>query len=87
MKNKYDISFCLANAVKAHNNNIHGVTKFSPNYLFHNYEDIPKDLIHDRMASSQNYSKKKLNPLIKDSKVLISNVYKREGRNINLKFK
>ncbi len=30
---------------------------------------------------------KKLNPLIKDSKILISNIYKREGRNINLKFK
>ena len=30
---------------------------------------------------------KKLNPLIKDSKVLISNIFKREGRNINLKFK
>ena len=53
LKNKYDIAFCLANAVKAHNNNIHMVTKFSPNYLFHNYEPISNELIHDRMELSQ----------------------------------
>lgn len=58
LKIKYDISFSLANAIKAHNNTIHGVTKFSPNYLFHNYQEISKELIHDRMASSQNYAKK-----------------------------
>jgi hypothetical protein len=61
LKRKYDISFSLANAVKAHNNNLHSVTKFSPNYLFHNCQEISNELIHDRMASSQNYAKKKLN--------------------------
>ena len=59
IKKKYDITFCLANAVKAHNNNnIHGVTKYSPNYLFHNYEFISKELIHDRIELSQKYAKK-----------------------------
>ena len=34
LKRKYDISFILANAVKAHNNNIHGVIKIVPIICF-----------------------------------------------------
>ena len=40
------------------------------------------------MIKSLNYAKKKLNPLIYGTKVLISNNnYKRSGRNINIKFR
>lgn len=86
LKNKYDISFCLSNAVYAHNNNIHETTKLSPKYLFNNYEYIQTNEIENRMIKSQNYAKKKLNPLINGTKVLISNNYKRSGRNIKIKF-
>ena len=87
LKNKYDISFCLSNAVYAHNNNIHETKKLIPKYLFNNYENIPENEIEYKMIKSQNYAKKKLNPLINGTKVLISNSYKRSGRNINSKFR
>ena len=58
LKNKYDISFCLSNAVYAHNNNIHETTKLNPKYLFNNYENITENEIENKKIKSQNYSKK-----------------------------
>ena len=50
LKNKYDISFCLSNAVYAHNNNIHVTTKLSPKYLFNNNENIPENENENKMT-------------------------------------
>ena len=71
----------------SHNNNIHETFKLSPNYLFHNFDYIPSNLIETRMVISKKHLEKKLNPLIKVTKVFIFNSFKRTGTNIYIKFK
>ena len=41
----YDLNFSISNAVRAHNHNIHSVTKYSPEYLFYNNtEELSKEI-------------------------------------------
>ena len=82
----YDLNFSISNAVRAHNHNIHSVTKYSPEYLFYNNtEELSKE-IEEKMKKSQMHRAKEKNPINKNSKVLISSRYVRKGTNLNIKF-
>ena len=85
-KNKFDIKFAISNAARAHNNNIHSVTKYSPEFLFHHNTDELAKEIEKKMKQSQIYRNKDLNPILPQSKVLISSRYIRRGNNLSIKF-
>ena len=85
-RDKYDIKLALPLAVRAHNNNIHSVTKYSPLYLFYNNtEEIIKE-VQENMKKSQIHLKDNINPLPENSKVLISGRYQRKGDSLYVKF-
>ena len=85
-KNYYDIKISLENAFKAHNNKVHTVTKYTPHSLFYyKTDDIAKE-VEIKMINSQIAAKKNINPIITNSKVLISNKYTRKGKNLNVGF-
>ena len=43
-KKNYDLNFSISNAARAHNTNIHSITKYSPEYLFyHNTEELMEE--------------------------------------------
>ena len=81
-KNKYDLNFSISNAARAHNTNIHTVTKYSPEYLFYNYtEELSKEVV-ENMKKSKAWRKNNLNPIKSNSKVLVSIHYIREGKTL-----
>ena len=85
-KNKYDINFAVANAVRTHNTNVHSITKYSPEYLFHhNSEEISKE-IENKMKKSQVQRKKENDPILPKSKVLLSTRYVKRGNILSIKF-
>ena len=44
-KKNYDLNFSISNAARAHNTNIHSITKYSPEYLFyHNTEELTEEI-------------------------------------------
>ncbi len=88
LKNKkgYDLNFSISNAARAHNTNIHSVTKYSPEFLFnHNTEEISKE-IEKKMKDSQKFRNVDTNPIKDTSKVLISTRYVRKGYSLGVKF-
>ena len=44
-KKNYDLNFSISNAARAHNTNIHSITKYSPEFLFnHNTEELTEEI-------------------------------------------
>ena len=88
LKNKkgYDLNFSIAKAARAHNTNIHSITKYSPEFLFyHNTDEITKE-IEKKMKDSQKFRNIANNPIPDSAKVLISTRYVRKGHTLSLKF-
>ena len=86
-KNKnYDINFAISNAVRAHNINIHTVTKFSQEYLFHHNTKELTNEIEKNMLKSQIHRKKDNNPILPKSQVLISTRYVIKCNQLSIKF-
>ena len=86
LKKNYDLNFSISNAARAHNTNIHSVTKYSPEYLFyHNTEELTEE-IEKKMKDSQKFRNVNLNPIEDNSKVLVSTRYVLKGNNMGIKF-
>ena len=85
-KKNYDLNFSISNAARAHNTNIHSITKYSPEFLFnHNTEELTEE-IEKKMKASQKFRRVDLNPIKDTSKVLVSTRYVLKGNNLGVKF-
>lgn len=86
-KDDYDDIKIAINKVKySHNNTKNRVAKYTPNYLFYNYEENLSKLVIENTKKSQKNINKNKKILTLDKKVLISTNFIKIGKNLSIKF-
>ena len=64
LKKNYDLNFSIINAARAHNTNIHSITKYSPEFLFNHNTEVLTEEIEKKMKASQKFRNVDLNHII-----------------------
>ena len=88
LKNKkgYVLNFSIAIAARAHNTNIHSISKHSAEFLILPYTNEITKKIEKKMKDSQKFRNIANNPIPDSAKELISNRYVRKCHTLSLKF-
>lgn len=85
-KNLYDIRIAIAEAENSQNSCRHNTTKYIPKEIFNNKDETINNNIRQNMISSQKNVNKNLNKIENGSYIIMSNVYIKQGKKLNIKF-